>query len=123
MFCECGERGGETGLAQDDRVEAAGDAPQVVDRFPDFGLREVQVVLGGRCSRPEQPHRQREADESLLRAVVQISLEPPPLLVTCGEDSTSRGAKVGELCQCFGAQTFVLEREVYGRYQVTDGLR
>jgi hypothetical protein len=39
MFCKCGERGGETGLAKDDRIETAGDAAQVVDRFPDFGLR------------------------------------------------------------------------------------
>jgi hypothetical protein len=48
MFCECGERGAETGFAKDDRIETAGDAAQVVDRVPDFGLREVQVVLGGR---------------------------------------------------------------------------
>jgi hypothetical protein len=98
MFCECGERGGETGLAQDDRIETAGDVAQVVDGVPDFGLREVQVVLGGRRSRSEQPHREREADESLLRAVVQVSLEPPPLFVTCGENSSAGGAKVGELC-------------------------
>jgi hypothetical protein len=74
------------------------------------------------ASRPEQPHREREADESLLRAVVQVSLESPPLFVTCGEDSSAGGAKVGELGERFGAQSFVLEGEVHGRYQFADGL-
>lgn len=89
MFGECGERGGETGVAQHDRVEAPRDVPEFGDRLPDFGLGEVQVGLAGCRFRLEEAQRERQAEEVLLCAVVQVSFEPAPFVVTGGEDAAT----------------------------------
>ena len=44
----------------------------------------------------DQPQLQRERDEPLLRAVVQVALEPPALGVAGRDDALARGLQLGE---------------------------
>jgi hypothetical protein len=46
----------------------------------------------------------------LLRAVVQVALEPPALGITGFNASRTRSAKLFELPACLGLQPLVIER-------------
>ena len=50
-------------------------------------------------------------DEPLLRAVVEVALEPPPLGVAGGDDALARGAQLGEPVLGLGLQPRVVERD------------
>src|SRR6266851_5428079 len=76
---------------------ATGDLPQVIDHPHESrgNIRgpgtDIAVFWG--CRRRTQPERQR--DEALLRAVVQVSLDPPPGLIRGCDDPRPRGGKLG----------------------------
>src|SRR5262249_36921430 len=46
----------------------------------------------------EQAQRHRDRDETLLRAVVQVALDPPPLDVGRFDEAGTRRLKLRELC-------------------------
>jgi hypothetical protein len=59
-----------------------------------------------------EPHSERE--EPLLGAVVQVALEPPPLLVAGADDPGARLAKLVELGSELGLEPCVLEGQSCG---------
>ena len=59
----------------------------------------------------EQPQLQRDPDQALLRAVVQVALEPPPLGVAGGDDPLARGLELGQLRLGLGEQPRVVDRD------------
>ena len=82
----------------------------------------VQLLLGSRrAARPprrlrrpgarSELQRHPEAEQPLLGAVVEVALEPPPLVVAGLDDPRPRGAKLRELGAQLGLQPLVLERE------------
>ena len=92
-------------------MDAAGQAAHLADRRLELHGRLVQQ---DRCPRGHllgnlEPHRQ--GDESLLRAVVQVTLHTPPLGVRCLNDPRPRGAYLLELSPDLGSQPFVLQRK------------
>ena len=60
---------------------------------PDSCVAEV-VPLRGKV-RLRRAHRQAERDEPLLRAVVEVALDPPARLVRCGDDASARRRELG----------------------------
>ena len=44
--------------------------------------------------RLREPQRERERDEALLRAVVEVALEPAARLVARGDDAAARGPEL-----------------------------
>ena len=59
----------------------------------------------------ERAQPQRERDELLLRAVVEVALEPPPLGLAGGDDPLPRGVHLVELGADLAGQALVVERE------------
>src|ERR1700730_1120196 len=84
------ERGRETIRADNGRVYASRELAQLVERarqsyrdVVEFGGELVQL---GRDLGLRRPYLERERDESLLRAVVQVTLDAAPGLVGGGDD-------------------------------------
>jgi hypothetical protein len=71
-------------------VDPARDLAQLCDRVHqpgrDAGQFGPQVVPAGRGIGFRSAHRQGERDQPLLRAVVEVSLDPPAGLVRRGDD-------------------------------------
>ena len=59
----------------------------------------------------QQPQLERERDEPLLGAVVEVALEPPALGVARRDDPLARGLQLGEPRRRLGVQARVLERD------------
>ena len=59
----------------------------------------------------DHPQLERDGDEPLLRAVVEVALEPPPLRVAGGDDALARGAQLREPVLGLGLQPRVVERD------------
>ena len=59
----------------------------------------------------EEPQLQRDRDQALLRAVVQVALEPPALGVAGRDDPLARGLQLGQPRLRLGLQVLVLERD------------
>jgi len=57
-------------------------------------LRAEVLLLGGKV-RLRRAHRQSERDEPLLRAIVQVALDPPASLVRCCDDASARCCELG----------------------------
>ena len=113
------ERGRESRLAEDRRIDAVGELAQLVEGGRGLVAGRVQhpgellVTVGGRAgTREAQVVRQRE--QPLLGAVVEVALEPAPLGVARLDDPRARHAQIVELGQHLGLQPFVLEREPDG---------
>ena len=70
-------------------MDAARELAQLLQRVRQLlaRAREVGVV---RMPARRQPQHQRERDEPLLRAVVQVALQPPALGVARGDDARAR---------------------------------
>ena len=81
---------------------------ELVDGRADQLLRERWVFADAAL---DHPQLQRDRDESLLRAVVQVALEPAPLCVAGGDDALARGAQLGELALGLRLQPRVVERD------------
>jgi hypothetical protein len=77
------------------------------------------IWLGAKVS-ASQAKREREADELLLRSVVEISLEPSTLHVAALDDPRAGRAKVIQLGPRLGLQPLVLERKASRRGDLLD---
>src|SRR4051794_41830416 len=71
-------------------------------------LRERWVVADAAL---DHPQLERDRDESLLRAVVEVALEPAPLRVAGGDDALARGAQLGEPAPGLGGPPRGVERD------------
>jgi hypothetical protein len=85
-------------VAQHGGVDAAGQLAQLLDRelgllarLRDQRRRALRIVVDARLGDAEC-HRHR--DEPLLRAVVEVALDPPALGVGRGDDPLPRGAQI-----------------------------
>ena len=81
-------------------MEAAGEFAQVVERKGKLVAGVHERRAHGRWIgielRQRKPQRQRENDEVLLRAVVEIALEATPLEVTGSDNPSSRRGELLE---------------------------
>ena len=115
---EVAQRGGEA-VVEPRRAHAGRDLAEVADRGAD--LVDDLVERGGehlRLARKrhlQAPEPDAERDEPLLRAVVEVALEPPPLLVARLDDPRPRRGHLGELDPHFDPQPRHLDRERRGR--------
>jgi len=77
------ERDRKPALDQQRRVDALGQLAQLLERERQRGPRladdRSRVALVGGQLRLEQPERHRDRDQPLLRAVVQVALDPAAL--------------------------------------------
>ena len=111
------ERGREA-LVEPRRAHAGGDRPQVGDRRRDLvdgGVergREDLRLAGQRALQP--PQHDAERDEPLLRAVVQVALEPAALGVAGLRDPRARRLDLGELQPQLDPQAAELDRDRRG---------
>ena len=88
---------------------------QLVERGAQLRVGCVEA-LGGRAAelRAQQSQREREHDEPLLGAVVEVALEPPPLGVAGLDDARPRRAQLLEPRARLRLQPLVVEREPGG---------
>ena len=110
------QRLGQAVLAQHGRIDAAGELAEILDGGAELGrgLFEQRAdvdALTGLVPAPRDLQRQRERDEALLRAVVDVALDAPPLGVLRGDDARAGGAHVLQLAAHLDAQPRDLERE------------
>ena len=71
-------------------AQLAGGCREVLDRLVEqLGGERRIVELAAR-----EPQRQRQPDQVLLRAVVQVALEPAPRVVGRGDDPGAGGAQL-----------------------------
>ena len=105
-------------------MSTAGWMPRASSRSSSRAARSSAVGLGEELGgavrlraelRAGELQREPEREQPLLRAVVEVALEPPPLLVAGADDAGSRGAQLGELRAQLRLQPLVLEREPGGR--------
>ncbi len=78
------ERDLETVSAEDRRVQAARHGAKLVERDGNLAPRSIEASCRLRVGRQlllEQAQLQRQRDQPLLRAVVQIAFQPLPLLL------------------------------------------
>ena len=100
MFGEGSQGGGQPGVGQHGRVDAAGEFSDLIDGSPELAAGLIDGGAGGRvrllvklCA--DDPEAEQHAEETLLRAVVQIALDPPSFRPASRDDSGSRGADLG----------------------------
>ena len=106
-------------------MDSPGELPQLLERLLELPMRGLELAgsLGVTVQpRTKQPEPQRERDEPLLGAVVEVALESPARRVAGIDDARTRGAKLLELRAQLGVEPFVLERERGGRTHRPDQL-
>ena len=81
---------------------------ELVAGRPDELLRQRRV---GADAALDHPQLKGDGDEPLLRAVVEVALQPPPLRVAGGDDALARGAQLREPVLGLGLQPRVVERD------------
>ncbi len=96
-------------------MDPAGKLPQLVERGSQLGLCLGQQ-LGGAVrlwAKPVagKPQREPEREQPLLRAVVEIALEPTTLFISGRDDSCTGGMELSELDAQLRLQALVLESE------------
>ena len=78
-------------------MDAARELAQLLERARSSSLARGHARLGGRRVAVDvgldQPQLHRDRDQPLLRAVVQVALEPPPLGVAGGDQPLPRGVE------------------------------
>ena len=71
---------------------------QLLERLPELPAGALELAMGGRRIGVDQPvgdaQRDGEPHEPLLRAVVQVALQPAPLCVAGGDDPRPRGRQL-----------------------------
>ena len=96
-------------------MDAPRELAQLVERRPQlgFGLRKqlCRTICPGAELRAGELEREAQAEQPLLRAVVKVALEPPPLVVADLDDPSPRGTDLVELQPELRLQPLVLERE------------
>ena len=77
-------------------MQPAGELAQLLEAGAELvrGVVEQLGVSGSAHPGARHPQHQRERDEPLLRAVVQVALEPPALLVAGLDEPRARGDQV-----------------------------
>ena len=99
-------------LAEERRVDPAGELAQLGDRLLDLVLCARQHVRVGRVTTgSREPEREGERDEPLLSAVVEVALDSPPLGIGRGDEPDARRPHLRELRAHLGRQTLVLQHE------------
>ena len=91
------QRRTEPAVGEDGGMDAAGEVAQLADRALGLvaGLAdELERVLAAVQPLARDPQVQGDGHEPLLRAVVQVALQPPALAVGGGDDARLRGAQV-----------------------------
>ena len=111
---EIAQRGGEP-VVEARGAHAGCDLAQVADRRSDLvhdlverGREDLRLA---RQRALQAPDLDAERDEPLLRAVVEVALEPPALLVARLDDPRPRRLDLGELEAHLDAQPCDLDRE------------
>ena len=108
-------------------MDAAGELAQLADRRVEVVRRGVEQLAGrlrvALQARARGPQRDRERDELLLRAVVQVALDPAPRGVRALHDPRARRAQLLHLRTQLGLQSLVLERERRGAADRAHALR
>ena len=96
--CERLQRRLEAMIAEHRRVDAAGELAQLLDRKLDLlaGLGDQLCGMRGRGPdlRLGEFKRHSDTDQALLRTVVQVTLDPPPLGIGGGDDALPRVLEV-----------------------------
>ena len=95
-------------------MDAARELAQLRERVRELVARGRHELLRGGVVADavlQQPELQRDPDEALLRAVVQVALEPPPLRVAGRDDPLARGLQLDHPGLRLGVQVLVLERD------------
>jgi hypothetical protein len=98
----------------DGRVDAARKLAQLLERARELTARLLQrAPCVGIVAEPplEHPEVERERDQPLLGAVVQVALEPAPLALGGLEDARARAAQLVELGVQLRVQARPLQRE------------
>ena len=99
------QRRAEAAFGEHRRVDATGQLAKLVEALRELVLRRGQGLAGGRWilleRHADQGQVEREGDQPLLRAVVQVALEPPALDVPRLDDARARG---GELLAGIGVR-------------------
>ena len=95
---ECAQCGAQPALGQGRRVDAAGESSQVVEHAAQLtgDVLDLGAGLGrkgGHLDHHAQSQHQR--DEELLRAVVQVALDPSPGLVRRRHEPRAGGQQLG----------------------------
>jgi hypothetical protein len=108
-------------------MDAVRELAQLGDRLTELCLGFVEArhelaILVGSELRAEEAQREREPDETLLGAVVEVALEPAALGITGLDDADTRGAEIGQLGARLGLEALVFEREARRRRDFLDEL-
>ena len=92
------QRRAEAAVGEDRGVDAARQLAQLVERARELGLRldeQAEDVVGAALERAlGEPQLQRERDEALLGAVVEVALQPAALGVAGLDDARARGGQL-----------------------------
>ena len=87
-------------VLQRGRMDAAGELAQLLQRLGQLVARGAHELLGllrvATDLAPDQRELQRERDQPLLGAVVQVALDAAPLGVGRGDDALAGGLQLGE---------------------------
>ena len=100
--------------AEHGRVQAAGHGAQLLERGRDLAPRPLELSrrLGVVRQVPlEHAQLERERDEPLLGAVVEVALEPLALLLAGLDHARARALELLQLRLLLGLQAAVLERD------------
>jgi len=110
------ERGHQSGVGEDRRVNAPGEFAQLAGRCGQIrgAVRQQGAGFGIGCAAQAllgQPQRQRRDHQPLLHAVVQVALQPAAFGVGGGHDPAAGGPYLGQLRSYLGGQALVLQRQ------------
>jgi hypothetical protein len=106
-------------------MDARGEVAQVVDGQSQLGLRRVHP--GGECrvrvgakATARKTQRERQTDEPLLGAVMEVALELLALAVRRGHKPSLGGSQFDQLGTSSGLESFVFERDARRRRNLLD---
>ena len=97
------------------RVEAPSQLAELAQREGELVAARRHELLRRRVGADvalQQAQLQRDRDEALLGAVVEVALEPPPLGVAGRDDALPRGLQLDHPRAQLGLQALALERDV-----------
>ena len=103
----------EPAVGEHRRVDAVRERPQLLERLVDLVLELAQALDAALGIPPDDLLRQLELDpqrdEPLLGAVVQVALDPAPLVLGAGRDAGARELELAHRRLGLGGQPLVLE--------------